>query len=51
MKFISNLFRKKKTLKQDVYAYMGSLGISPEYMKMYQDSVKKIKEFEKKMDN
>jgi hypothetical protein len=48
MKFIMKFF-KKKPQKQDVYAYMGSLGVSPKHMLMYEDAVKKIKEYEQKM--
>ena len=28
---------------------LGSLGVSPKYMNMYMDSMKKIKEFEKEV--
>lgn len=46
MKFISKLF-KKRADKIDPYAYMGSLGVSPKYMMIYQDAIKKIDEYEK----
>lgn len=45
---ILNLFRKKPQ-KFDPYAYMGSVGVSPEYMMMYQESVNKIREYEESL--
>jgi hypothetical protein len=49
MIFIKKLFKRKKTKNQEAYAYMGSLGVSLGHMKMYQESISKIKEFEKKL--
>lgn len=41
MNFLKKFFKKKE--KQDAYSLMGSLGVSPQYMLMYKDSIKKIK--------
>lgn len=34
--------------QHDMAVTLGSLGVSPKYMKMYMDSTKRIKELEKK---
>lgn len=50
MKFLTKLFKKKSNkpkTQSEIYAYMGSVGVSPEYMRMYQESTNKIKEYEK----
>jgi hypothetical protein len=44
--FFKRLFRKKAKEIENPYAYMGSLGVSPEHMLSYKESVDKIKEFE-----
>lgn len=49
MRFFKKLFKKESEKQQDIYAYMGSLGVSPEHMMMYQESVRKIKEYEERM--
>jgi hypothetical protein len=42
---ILNYFKKKKQgTRENAYSKLGSLGISPEYMQMYQDSINKLKE-------
>lgn len=46
MRFFRNVFKKKNKKEQNTYAKLGSIGVSPSYMLMYQDSIKKIKEFE-----
>lgn len=50
IKLISALFKKNKK-QHDIYAYMGSVGVSPKYMMMYQESVDKIKAFEELTHN
>lgn len=36
-------FKKKKTYKNDPYSTMGALGVSPEYLNIYNDAVNQIK--------
>jgi hypothetical protein len=48
IKFLKRFFRKKPKKIENPYVYMGSLGISPEQMISYKNSVDKIKEFENK---
>jgi hypothetical protein len=35
---------KRKKQSENIYTKMGSLGVSPAYMLMYEDSIKKINE-------
>ena len=40
-----NLNLKDNSQQHDMAALLGSLGVSPKYMNMYMDSIKKINEF------
>lgn len=47
---ILNIFKKNKPKKNDnIYSYLGAAGISLNYFKMYEESIKRINEFEKEM--
>jgi hypothetical protein len=36
-------FKKKKSKQENPYTKMGSVGISPAYFKMYQNSIEKLR--------
>lgn len=44
MGFIKKIFKKKSKQTNDVYAYLGSIGISPKHLLMYEEAINKIKE-------
>lgn len=48
MQWIKNLFKKKQSpmTEHEIYAYMGSVGVSPKHMKMFQESMNEIKKFQ-----
>jgi hypothetical protein len=48
MKLLKKLFKKEPVITHEAktLAYMGSLGISPEYMKTYLKSIHEIKKYE-----
>lgn len=50
MSLLKKLSKKEQEQLQDhgVYATMGAVGVSPEHMKSYQDSVAKIRAFERR---
>jgi hypothetical protein len=52
MTLLNKLFKKKQSnqfkTESEIYAYMGSLGVSFESMFKYQEAIKKIKHFEKR---
>lgn len=51
MKLLKKLFKSnKKQFKTDydIYEYMGSIGVSPRYMLMYENSINIIKNYENK---
>jgi hypothetical protein len=46
---MKNIFKKNQKTsmtESEVYAYMGSLGVSHGHVKMFQESINKIKEHE-----
>jgi hypothetical protein len=52
MTFLNKLFKKKRfnqfKTESEIYAYMGSLGLSCESMLKYQEAISKIKYFEER---
>jgi hypothetical protein len=48
--WLKKLFKKNRSnsKNENVYAYLGSIGVSPDKLYVYQESIKLIEEFESK---